>query len=101
VILGIRAEFPYSRVMLRMRKKPPAPSRRWRRLEIPIWAHDAALHYLARAAEYRLDEDERAQLLQIVIGHVGRCDEAKARAGLEWMRARARRKGRHRVREVG
>src|SRR5215831_13428110 len=28
--------------MLRMRKKPPAPSRRWRRLEIPIWAHDEA-----------------------------------------------------------
>ena len=78
--------------MLRMRKKPPAPSRRWRRLEIPIWAHDEALHYLARAVEYRLDDDERAQLLQVVIGHIGSCDESKARAGLEWMRARARRK---------
>ena len=76
--------------MLRMRKKPPAPSRRWRRLEIPIWAHDEALHYLARATEYRLDEDERAQLPQVVIGHIGRCDESKARAGLEWMRARGR-----------
>jgi len=41
--------------------------------------------YLARAAEYRLDEDECAQLLQVVIGHTRRCDEAKARARLEWM----------------
>jgi hypothetical protein len=32
-------------------------------------------------------------LIQVVLGHVGRCDEAKARAGLEWMRNMARRKG--------
>ena len=79
--------------MFSMRKKPPAPSRRWRRLEIPLWAHDEALHYLARARQYSLDEEECAQLVQVVLGHVGRCDEAKARAGLEWMRNMARRKG--------
>jgi hypothetical protein len=66
--------------MLRMRKKPPAPFRRWRRLEIPIWAHDETLHTFCPAAKYRLDDDERAQLLQVVIGHIGRCDEAKVRA---------------------
>ena len=66
--------------MLRTRKKPPAPSRRWRRLEIPPLAHDEALHFLARARQYSLDDEERAQLIQVVIGHIGRCDEAKARA---------------------
>jgi hypothetical protein len=80
--LGFRQGLTYISGMLPMRKKPPAPSRRWRR-QIPLWAHDEAQHYLARARQYSLDEEECAQLIQVVLGHVGRCDEAKARAGLE------------------
>jgi hypothetical protein len=79
---------------LRLRKKPPARSRSRRgRLEVPRFAHNAALHYLARANEYQLDETERRQLTEGVRGFAGRCDEAAARAGLEWMRDVERRKG--------
>jgi hypothetical protein len=56
-------------------------------------AHDQALHYLARAGEYRLDVMERYQLEQVAHGYAGRCNEAAARAGLEWMREQARRRG--------
>jgi hypothetical protein len=66
---------------------------RTRRLEISKWAHDSALDYLARAGEYRLSDEVRSRLIQVVLGHVGRCDATMARAGLEWMREQARKRG--------
>jgi hypothetical protein len=63
------------------------------RLEISRWAHSQALHYLARTREYRLSDKLRSQLIHVVAGYTGPCDEAMARAGLEWMREQARRKG--------
>jgi hypothetical protein len=78
--------------MLRsLRKKPPAPSK-VRRLQVSQWAHDAALHYLARLEDYGFTDEVRDQLTQVVHGYTGRCDEAAARAGIEWMR-RDRREG--------
>jgi hypothetical protein len=41
---------------------------------VPRWAQ--ALHYLARAREYKLDDVERYQLMQVVHGYTGRCNEA-------------------------
>jgi hypothetical protein len=80
--------------MWRMSRKPPARSRpHRRRLEVHKWEHDAALHYLAGAREYGLGDTERRQLTEVVQGFTGRCDEAAARAGLEWMRDVERRKG--------
>jgi hypothetical protein len=32
--------------------------------------------------------DERAQLTEVVLGHITRCNEALARAGLDWLRDR-------------
>jgi hypothetical protein len=65
--------------MLRMSNKPPARSRsRHGRLEVPRFAHNAALHYLARANEYQLDETERRQLTEVVHGFTGRCDAVVA-----------------------
>jgi hypothetical protein len=66
---------------------------RTRRLEISKLAHDAALDYLTRAHEHSLSDELRSQLIQVVIGHNGRCDTTLARAGLEWMREQARRRG--------
>jgi hypothetical protein len=77
---------------LRLRKmKPLARSYARRRpLEISTLAHNRALHYLAH---HRLTEDERAELTEVVLGHISRCHEPLARAGLEWMRERYRRRG--------
>ena len=51
-------------------------------------AQCSACLYCGRGAPW-----SACQLIQVVLGHVGRCDEAKARAGLEWMRNMARREG--------
>jgi hypothetical protein len=64
-----------------------------RRLEVSRFAHNRALHCLARAHEYRLSDLLRQQLTQVVEGYFGRCDEDAARRGLEWMRRQYRAKG--------
>ncbi len=58
---------------------------------IPLWARNRALHYLA--GSYRLSDDIRHQLTQVVHGYTGRCGEDAARKGMEWMRARYRELG--------
>jgi hypothetical protein len=58
-----------------------------RELDVPLWARNRALHYLANE---RLSDELRYQLAQAVTGYVGRCDEDGARAGIEWMRDRYR-----------
>jgi hypothetical protein len=60
---------------------------RIRELDIPLWARNRALHYLA--GSYRLSGDIRHQLTQVVHGYTGRCDDDAARKGMEWMRAKA------------
>jgi hypothetical protein len=60
---------------------------------VPLWAHDEARPYLARARQYSLDEEECAQLIQVVLGHGGRSDEAKARRRARMDANMARRKG--------
>jgi hypothetical protein len=61
---------------------------RLRTLDVPLPARNRALHYLAH--EDRLSDDLRRQLTEVVNGYVGRCNEAAARAGIEWMRERYR-----------
>lgn len=58
-----------------------------RELDVPLWARNRALRYLANE---RLSDELRYQLAQAVNGYVGRCDEDAARAGIEWMRERYR-----------
>jgi hypothetical protein len=58
-----------------------------RELDIPLWARNRALHYLA--GSYRLSDDIRHQLTQVVHGYTGRCEDDAARKGMEWMRAKA------------
>jgi hypothetical protein len=58
---------------------------RIRKLEIPIWARNRALHHLAN--DGTLSDDLRYRLTQVVLGYIT-CDEEAARAGLEWMRKR-------------
>jgi hypothetical protein len=62
-------------------------------MQVSKFAHDAALQYLARRKEYGFSDDVRRQLIQVVLGFTGQCDEAAARAGLEWMREQSRRRG--------
>ena len=57
--------------------------KRIRELDVPLWARNRALHYLANE---RLSANLRHQLTEVVNGYVGRCDEDAARAGIEWMR---------------
>ena len=60
----------------------------FRTLDVPLAARNRALDYLAK--NYRLSDDLRYQLTEVVNGYIGRCDEAAARAGIEWMRERYR-----------
>jgi hypothetical protein len=66
--------------------------KRIRGLDIPLWARNSALYYLA-GDDYRLSDDLRYQLTQVVHGYTGRSDEDAARKGLEWMRQRNRESG--------
>ena len=59
--------------------------KRIRELEIPLWARNRALHYLANE---KLSDELRYRLAQCVDGYIGRCAEDAARAGIEWMRER-------------
>jgi hypothetical protein len=63
-------------------------SQRLRRIEIPLWARNRALLYLAN--DDRLSTTVRYQLIQVVHGYISDCDEDAARAGMEWMRKRYR-----------
>ena len=58
-----------------------------RELDIPLWARNRALHYLADS--YKLSDELRHELTQVVHGYTGRCEEGAARKGMEWMRAKA------------
>ena len=64
--------------------------KRIRELDIPLWARNRALHYLANE---KLSDELRYRLTQVVHGYIGRCDEAAARLGIEWMRDRYRARG--------
>jgi hypothetical protein len=89
--LGFGQGLTYISGMLRMRKKPPAPSlQRRRQLEITVLAHNQALHYLA---SHPLTADELAQLTEVVLGYTGPCDVGAAREGLAWLRERYRERG--------
>jgi hypothetical protein len=66
-------------------------SQRLHRIEIPLWARNRALLYLAN--DDRLSTTVRYRLIQVVHGYIGDCDEDAARAGMEWMRERYRAKG--------
>jgi hypothetical protein len=70
----------------------PSPKRaRFRTLDVPFAARNPALDYLAK--NYRLSDDLRYQLTEVVHGYIGRCDEDAARAGIDWMRERYRAAG--------
>ena len=62
--------------------------KRIRELDIPLWARNRALHYLA--GSYKLSDELRRELTQVVHGYTGRCEEGAARKGMEWMRAKER-----------
>jgi hypothetical protein len=63
-------------------------------LKVSKFAHDRALHYLARASASQLSVAIRNQLTEVVLGRTGACDEDSARRGIEWMRERDRAAGR-------
>ena len=63
------------------------------RFYVNKWAHDRALYYLARRKELKLSPVVRKQLTEVVLGHIGLCDEEAARLGIEWMRDRYRARG--------
>ena len=67
-------------------------SRRLRSFDAPLAARSRALHYLTNN-NYKLSADVRHQLIEVVNGYIGLCDEATARAGIEWMRERYREAG--------
>ena len=60
-------------------------------LDIPLWARNRALLYLGN--DDRLSVTVRYQLIQVVNGYIGGCDEDSARKGMEWMRQRYRAAG--------
>jgi hypothetical protein len=62
----------------------------FRSLEVPVFARDRALQYLAKKHRHRLSDELRYQLTQVVEGYTGRCDEVAARAGMEWIRQQYR-----------
>ena len=48
---------------------------------------DRALHFLAHAEEYKLHREPVRRSTEVVKGFAGRCDEARAHVGIEWIRA--------------
>jgi hypothetical protein len=51
-------------------KRKPKP------IEVSKFAHDAALHFLARPKAYGLTDAVGRDLTEVVEGYTGRCDEA-------------------------
>ena len=68
--------------MLRKRKSVTS-----RLLDVPVFARNRALDYVANSRRYKLSDELRYQLTQVVKGYTGHRDEDAARAGMEWMRA--------------
>jgi hypothetical protein len=64
--------------MLRTKPKPS--------FHVSQFAHDRAIHFLARPKQYGLTAEVVQQLTQVAEGYTGSCDEKAARAGIEWMR---------------
>lgn len=62
-------------------------------ISVSKFAHDAALHFLARPKKYGLTDAIRKNLAEVLEGYAGRCDETAARRGMEWMREHYRWKG--------
>jgi hypothetical protein len=62
-------------------------------IKISKLAAVAAVHFLAQPKKYRLTDAVRKDLIEVVEGHTGGCDETAARRGMEWMREHYRRKG--------
>jgi hypothetical protein len=54
--------------------------------DIPLWARNRALHYLAN--HDRLSDTLRYQLTEVMHGYIGACNEDAARKGIEWKRAK-------------
>jgi hypothetical protein len=64
-----------------------------KQISISQFAHDAARHFLAQPKKYGLTDAVRKDLIEVVEGRTGGCDETAARRGMEWMREHYRRKG--------
>jgi hypothetical protein len=62
-------------------------------IKISKFAHDRALHYLARPKTYGYTDHVRKQLIEVIEGYIGGFDEPAARNGLEWMREQERCRG--------
>jgi hypothetical protein len=77
---------------LRAFMKPPAASKlaRHRRVEIHRLAYNRTRDFLAN---HPIGDELREKLTDVVHGFTGRCNEPLARAGLEWLRERYRRRG--------
>ena len=52
-------------------------------ISISKFAHDAALHFLAQPKKYGLTDAVRKDLIEVVEGHTGSCDETAARRVIE------------------
>jgi hypothetical protein len=76
--LGFRPCRSYMTGMLQTKPKP--------HFHIGQFAHDRALHFLARPKQYGLTSEAVHQLTQVAEGFTGSCDEPAARAGIDWMR---------------
>ena len=74
-------------MVLRTRTRPKPQPR------VSKFAHDAALHFLARPKQYPLIDAERADLVQVVEGYTSPHDHVAARRGIERMREHYRRLG--------
>ena len=71
----------------------------FRELDVSLFARTARWTNSRTRAEHRLSDDLRYQWTQVVEGYAGRCDEAAARAGIEWMRGVTGTTGRRRSSE--
>jgi hypothetical protein len=74
-------------MVLRMRTSPKPQPR------VTKFAHDTALHFLARPKQCPLTDAERADLIQVAEGYTSPHDHDAARRGIEWMREHYRRLG--------
>ena len=82
-----RATIPSPSRRARVERADPRPASR---CYVSKFARDLALTHLAGRDEFNVPPVVRKQLTEVVHGYTGRCDEAAARAGIEWMRDSAR-----------
>jgi hypothetical protein len=62
-------------------------------LKLSKFAHDRALHYLARQREYKLTEQVHDQLIEVVDGRHRTLRLRATKRGIEWMRDQVRARG--------